>query len=397
MPREDVPYPSRALCSLKCQIDALNNKINELMKSINGVQGDGQGDLSLVSGDAAIVINNDAAQHEVEISLDQSQLPAAAVSSVNGQTGLVDLDSSDIPMVSGVPTPTVNNKIGAIEGNVTQLQLDLAQEITDRGNADSTLQTNINAANAAITGKVDKLTTAGDHAYTHNGSTQGETAVENGITADTIPIRDANGRMQAADPASGATDKTLVTANWVSQTGPGRPNNVIHDGGNEDMAGNKNIKGVFSNMAYSHNYAMTAVNTGGKYVYLFTVDSNTLRATINMRINVGYSYSNVTMDLRNGLATIGISSYATSGERYLTADAIIACTNDASNKKWDIYMKYPQNRKIAVYVETIAATFALDEYNPANILTGTFTGTLIDDPSGNYLEVVTSTPLVKVV
>ena len=246
MPREDVPYPSRALCSLKCQIDALNNKINELMKSINGVQGDGQGDLSLVSGDAAIVINNDAAQHEVEISLDQSQLPAAAVSSVNGQTGLVDLDSSDIPMVSGVPTPTVNNKIGAIEGNVTQLQLDLAQEVTDRGNADSTLQTNINAANAAITGKVDKLTSAGDHAYTHNGSTQGETAVVDGTTADTIPIRDANGRMQAADPASGATDKTLVTANWVSQTGTGAPNNLLHTTGDERGIGEKYIAVTYS-------------------------------------------------------------------------------------------------------------------------------------------------------
>ena len=237
MPRQGVPYPSREICSLKCQIDALQRQINELMKSVNGVEGDGQGNVSLISGDPAIVINSDQVQHEIEISLDQSQLPAAAVSSVNGQTGLVDLDSSDIPMVSGVPTPTVNNKIGAIEGNVTQLQLDLTQEVTDRGNADSTLQTNINAANAAITGKVDKLTTAGDHAYTHNGSTQGETAVVDGTTADTIPIRDANGRMQAADPASGATDKTLVTANWVSQTGDSAPNNLLHRSGAETKTG----------------------------------------------------------------------------------------------------------------------------------------------------------------
>ena len=63
----------------------------------------------------------------------------------------------------------------------------------------------------------------------------------NGTTATTIPIRDANGRMQAADPASGATDKTLVTANWVSQTGSGRPNNLIHDGGSEIIRGNKII------------------------------------------------------------------------------------------------------------------------------------------------------------
>ena len=60
-----------------------------------------------------------------------------------------------------------------------------------------------------------------------------------GTTAATIPIRDANGRMQAADPASGATDKTLITANWVSQTGAGRPNNVLHDSGNETFNGTK--------------------------------------------------------------------------------------------------------------------------------------------------------------
>ena len=58
-----------------------------------------------------------------------------------------------------------------------------------------------------------------------------------GTTAVTIPIRDANGRMQAADPASGATDKTLVTANWVSQTGAGAPNNLLHRGGNETKNG----------------------------------------------------------------------------------------------------------------------------------------------------------------
>ena len=58
-----------------------------------------------------------------------------------------------------------------------------------------------------------------------------------GTTAATIPIRDANGRMQAADPASGATDKTLVNANWISQTGAGKPNNVLHDSGNETKTG----------------------------------------------------------------------------------------------------------------------------------------------------------------
>lgn len=62
-----------------------------------------------------------------------------------------------------------------------------------------------------------------------------------GTTAATIPIRDANGRMQAADPASGATDKTLVTANWVSQTGDSSPNNLVHRSGNETVLGIKSM------------------------------------------------------------------------------------------------------------------------------------------------------------
>ena len=109
-------------------------------------------------------------------------------------------------------------------------------------NAANAANTAVNTANTAIAGlddKVDQLSTVGKYAYTHDGSTQGEIAVEDGTTADTIPIKDSNGRMQAADPASGATDKTLVTANWISQTGTGRPNNLIHDSGTEIMSGLK--------------------------------------------------------------------------------------------------------------------------------------------------------------
>lgn len=95
----------------------------------------------------------------------------------------------------------------------------------------------------ASTDVIHTLSTVGKYAYTHDGSTQGETALVDGTTANTIPIRDGNGRMQAADPASGATDKTLVTANWVSQTGAGRPNNLIHDGGKENVNGLKTLFG----------------------------------------------------------------------------------------------------------------------------------------------------------
>ena len=275
MPRQGVPYPSREICSLKCQIDALQRQINELMKSVNGVEGDGQGNVSLISGDPAVVINNDAVQNQIEISLDTSQLPAADVSSVNGQTGVVDLDGSDIPLNPGQSTPTVQNAVAANAGNISQLQADLNQEILDRGNADSALQSNINAVSAGlpaaaaaavaadptvaqlavdVPNKLDKITSGSAlKAYTHTGATQGEKSVVDGTTADSIAIRDSNGRLQAADPASGATDKTLVTANWVSQTGDSSPNNLLHKSGVESKNGTLKLTAyeslIFENVA----------------------------------------------------------------------------------------------------------------------------------------------------
>ena len=262
MPRQGIPYPSREICSLKCQIDALQRQINELMKSVNGVEGDGQGNVSLISGDPAIVINSDQVQHEIEISLDSSQLPAAAVSSVNSQTGAVQLEADDIPSDGN---SDVQADIDALKALGVNLQGAINNEVTARGNADAALQGNINTVQASIPGeaanavandptviqlatdvpnKLDKITSGSSlKAYTHTGATQGEKSVVDGTTADSIAIRDANGRLQAADPASGATDKTLVTSNWVSQTGDSSPNNLLHKSGNETSTGNKIFRG----------------------------------------------------------------------------------------------------------------------------------------------------------
>lgn len=255
MPRQDVPYGG-AICRLKERIAEIWDELGKKLHSINGVEGDGAGDVKIVSGDAAVVVTSDQVNHEIEIALDSSQLPAASVASVNGQTGAVALDAGDIPSDgnSDVQTDIDVNKaaISACSSAITSEQL-------ARQNADSTLQGNINTLSASIPtaaatavandptvaqlatdvpNKVDKITSGSSlKAYTHTGTTQGETSVVDGTTANSIGIRDANGRMQAADPASGATDKTLVTANWVSQTGDNGPNNLIHKSGNERKTG----------------------------------------------------------------------------------------------------------------------------------------------------------------
>jgi hypothetical protein len=106
--------------------------------------------------------------------------------------------------------------------------------------------TNYGASKTYVNTKVDKLTTSGLKAYTHDGATQGEIDVSNTYTPATLALRDSNGRLFAADPASGATDKTLVTANWVSQTGDSAPNNLAHRNGDEIFEGAKTINNLRS-------------------------------------------------------------------------------------------------------------------------------------------------------
>ena len=255
MPRQDVPYGG-AICRLKERIAEIWDKLDEKLHSINGVEGDGAGNVEIVSGDAAVVINNDQIGHRIEVALDSSKLPAAAVSSVNWQTGAVRLDAADVPSVGN---SNVQLDINWCKTAINDCFDSITTEQDDRQAADAELQGNINSVQASIPGaaaaavsndptvaqlaadvpgKLDKISSGSTlKAYTHTGQAQGETAVVNGIDANSIGLRDANGRMQAADPAAGATDKTLVTANWVSQTGDDGPNNLIHRNGNETKNG----------------------------------------------------------------------------------------------------------------------------------------------------------------
>ena len=257
MPRQDVPYGG-AICRLKEKIAEIWDKLDEKLHSINGVEGDGAGNVEIVSGDAAITISNNQVSHFIEIGLDHGNLPSAAVSSVNGQTGAVRLDAADIP---GDGNLNVQQSIDLNKASINDCFDAITSEQAARQNADAALQDNINSVQASIPGaaaiavsndptvaqlaadvpgKLDKISSGSAlKAYTHNGWDQGETSVVNGTDANSIGLRDGNGRMQAADPAAGATDKTLVTANWVSQTGAGKPNNLIHDNGDELINGRK--------------------------------------------------------------------------------------------------------------------------------------------------------------
>ena len=241
MPRQDVPYGG-ALCRIRERIGELFDLLGQKLHSINGVEGDGQGNITVVSGDPAVVINNDQAQHEIEIALDSSQLPAAAVSSVNGQTGTVALTADDIPSDNG----DVQTDLDNLEAADTTLQGNINAEALARQNADSTLQTNINTVTASLPAAAAAAVAADPtvaQLVTDMAGKVDLTDVSTVETPDTIAKRNGSGRLVAADPASGATDKTLTTANWISQTGDSGPNNLIHKTGNETKSGKLTMSG----------------------------------------------------------------------------------------------------------------------------------------------------------
>lgn len=233
MPRQDVPYGG-AICRLKERITEIWDKLDQKLHSINGVEGDGAGNVDIVSGNAAVVINNDQIGHRIEVSLDSSKLPAAAVSSVNGQTGAVRLDAADIPSNGNF---NVQTDIDWCKQRINECFDSITMEQDGRKAADDTLQTNINAVSASIP--------------------------EMSATPDPYKgvERDAQGRAFAADPAAGATDKTLVTANWVSQTGDSAPNNLVHRSGNETILGLKKYESIQApNTIQRNNYYVSDKN-----------------------------------------------------------------------------------------------------------------------------------------
>ena len=209
MPRQDVPYGG-AICRLKERIAEIWDKLDQKLHSINGVEGDGAGNVNIVSGDAAITVSESPTGHFIEIGLDHGNLPSAAVSSVNGQTGAVRLDAADIPSDGN---SNVQSDIAANKAAINDCFDSITSEQVARQSADAALQTNINTVQASI----PEMSMMPDP--------------YKGIE------RNAQGRAFAADPAAGATDKTLVTANWVSQTGVSAPNNLIHKTGNEVKRG----------------------------------------------------------------------------------------------------------------------------------------------------------------
>lgn len=153
---------------------------------------------------------------------------------INALSGKVDLDiftqlkNRVLALENSIPDITsLENRITNAEANIVTLQSNYA----NLSQAISNLTATVNTLSNRVTGVNDALVTVGTRVDAL------EAKDSNNVKLSGVNVQTIQGTLKANDPASGATDKTLVTANWVSQTGGSAPNNLLHKSGNETKNG----------------------------------------------------------------------------------------------------------------------------------------------------------------
>ena len=155
---------------------------------------------------------------------------------VNALSGKVDLDIFT----------QLKNRVLALENTITEipdLKVRISEcelDIKDHYEAIKRLQSTTKSMADTITELGNRVTGVNDGLVTVGTRVDAlETKDSNNVKLSGVNVQTVQGTLKANDPASGATDKTLVTANWVSQTGNERPNNLLHSQGKEVIYGIK--------------------------------------------------------------------------------------------------------------------------------------------------------------
>lgn len=138
----------------------------------------------------------------------------------------------------------LKNRVLALENTITEipdLKVRISEcelDIKDHYEAIKRLQSTTKSMADTITELGNRVTGVNDALVTVGTRVDAlEAKDSNNVKLSGVNVQAIQGTLKANDPANGATDKTLVTANWVSQTGENAPNNLIHRNGNETRYG----------------------------------------------------------------------------------------------------------------------------------------------------------------
>lgn len=181
----------------------------------------------------------------------------------------------------------LKNRVLALENTITdipdlkfrvrQCELDITEnyeDITKLQNTTKSMADTITELGNRVTGVNDSLVTVGTRVDAL------EAKDSNNVKLSGVNVQTIQGTLKANDPASGATDKTLVTANWISQTGNSSPNNLIHKTGNEIKYGKLTLREILT--LYNENW-----DTAPYMVSKINLDS-TVAPTKFLTINGGF-------------------------------------------------------------------------------------------------------------
>lgn len=155
------------------------------------------------------------------------------VNALSGKVGLdvfTQLKNRVLALENSIPDITsLENRVTNAEANIVTLQSNYA----NLSQAISNLTATVNTLSGRVTSVNDALVTVGTRVDALEDKDSNNVKLT-GVSEQTI-----QGSLKANNPVNGATDKTLVTANWVSQTGDSSPNNIVHKNGSETIDGDK--------------------------------------------------------------------------------------------------------------------------------------------------------------
>ena len=182
---------------------------------------------------------------------------------INALSGKVDLDTFTQLKNRVLALENSMPDITALEQRVEDAEADI---LTLQGNYDSLSQAignltgTVNTLSGRVTGVTDALVTVNTRIDGVSDRVDDlEIADTNNVKLTGVSEQTVEGKLKANDPSAGATDKTLVTANWISQSGEGAPNNLMHLNGIEKVTSLK----LFSKPAVGAIHEANSNNTNG--------------------------------------------------------------------------------------------------------------------------------------
>ena len=213
----------------------------------------------------------------------------------------------------------LKNRVLALENTITEipdLKVRISEcelDIKDHYEAIKRLQSTTKSMADTITELGNRVTGVNDDLVTVGTRVDAlEAKDSNNVKLSGVNVQTIQGTLKANDPANGATDKTLVTANWVSQTGNSAPNNLIHKTGNEIKTG-----------SFTANLFVTNGNNGMIVKSNLDLDSppNVQKQVQLLKVEEADSTANVMflqlIDGADGVRSVRLNVYSSNGTRVI--------------------------------------------------------------------------------